>query len=356
MQEKILVLNVLKVFGLSALSFVVGILWTPFLTHFLYKYKMWRKTVRTEAADGSKTPLFAALHKDREINVPRMGGLLIWVTASFLALLFYFLAKFTSSPFLVKLNFLSRNQTWLPFVMMIAASVLGLCDDLFQIFEKGTYRGGGIGLTRRIGFILVIATAGAFWFYFKLDWRTIYIPGLENVFIDGWYIPLFIITTLATFSGGVIDGLDGLAGGTFAAMFAAFTGIAFFRNQIDLATFGGVILGAMLAFLWFNIPPARFYMGETGMMGLTIALTVMAFLTDSVVALPIIGLLLVVETGSVIIQFASKRWRQKKVFLIAPLHHHFEAKGWPAHKITMRFWVIGVVTAVIGMVIALFGR
>ena len=142
----------------------------------------------------------------------------------------------------------------------------------------------------------------------------------------------------------------------FASIFAAYGGIAFFRGQIDIAAFAGVILGALLAFLWFNIPPARFYMGESGILGLTTALTVVAFLTDSVLVLPVIGLILMAEVASDVIQFTSKKWRGKKVFLIAPLHHHFEALGWPPYKVTMRFWVISVVAAILGMAIALIGR
>ncbi|OHA01112.1 MAG: hypothetical protein A3H71_01225 [Candidatus Sungbacteria bacterium RIFCSPLOWO2_02_FULL_48_13b] len=354
--ERELILNVLKVFGLGAFSFVVAMAWTPLLTNFLYKHKMWRKAARITAADGSGTPIFHSLHKDKEVSTPRLGGLLIWVTTVVVALLFWAIPYAIDAPILHKLNFLSRDQTWLPLVSLIAAALLGLADDIFQINERGSYKGGGIGLTRRIVLILVIATAGALWFYFKLDWRTIYIPFLGSIYIDGWYIPLFIITTLATFSGGVIDGIDGLSGGTFASIFAAYGGIAFFQNQINLATFCVVVAGAILAFLWFNIPPARFYMSETGTMGLTVALTTVAFLTDSVAVLPIIGFLLVVESGSDIIQFASKRWRGKKVFLVAPVHHHFEALGWPGYKVTMRFWVIGVVVAIIGIVIALIGR
>ncbi|MBI2096638.1 MAG: phospho-N-acetylmuramoyl-pentapeptide-transferase [Candidatus Sungbacteria bacterium] len=354
--ERELILNVLKVFGLGAFSFVAAMAWTPILTNFLYKHRLWRKSARTMAADGSGTPIFHSLHKEKEVSTPRLGGLLIWLTAVLVALLFWVIALITSSPILDKLNFLSRNQTWLPFFMFVAAAGLGLADDLFQIYERGSYRGGGMGLARRIAFITLIAAAGAYWFYFKLDWRTIYIPFLGDFYIDGWYIPLFILVTLATFSGGVIDGIDGLSGGVFASIFAAYGGIAFFQGQIDLATFCIVTAGAILAFLWFNIPPARFYMSETGTMGLTVALTTVAFLTDSVAVLPIIGFLLVIESLSVIIQFASKRWRGKKIFLVAPIHHHFEARGWPGHKVTMRFWVVSVVFAIMGMVIALIGR
>lgn len=354
--ERELILSVMKVFGLAAFSFAVAVSWTPLLTNFLYTHKMWRKRARTMAADGNATPIFHSLHKEREVSTPRMGGLLIWITAVGVALLFWLIASTTDSAFFDKINFLSRNQTWLPLVIFVLASLLGLADDLFQIYEKGTYNGGGIGLTRRIAIILLISALGAWWFYFKLDWRTIYIPFYGNLFIDGWYIPLFIVTALATFSGGVIDGIDGLSGGVFASIFAAYAGIAFFQGQVDLAAFSAVITGAILAFLWFNIPPARFYMSETGTMGLTLALTTVAFLTDAVAVLPIIAFLLVIDSASVIIQFVSKRWRGKKVFLIAPLHHHFEAIGWPSYKVTMRFWVVSVVFALIGMVIALVGR
>ena len=350
------IVNVIKVFGLSALSFVIAILWTPFLTRYLYKYKLWRKEVRKNAPDGTKTPLFAALHKDRETSVPRFGGMLIWITTLAVALIFWLLAKFTAIPILDKINFLSRNQTWLPLFIMVAASLLGLADDLMQVFQKGSYVAGGIKFRHRLLVVFLIALSGALWFYYKLDWRTIYVPGLGDIFIGIWYIPLFIATMILLFSSSIVDGIDGFAGGVFAAIFAAYGGIAFFRGQIDLAAFSGVILGALLAFLWFNIPPARFYMGESGILGLTTSLTVIAFLTDSALALPIIGFILFAEVASDLIQFASKKFRGKKVFLIAPIHHHFEAIGWPPHKVTMRFWVIGVVTAIIGMAVALIGR
>ena len=350
------IINVIKVFGLSTLSFIVAILWTPLLTHYLYKYKLWRKDVRQFAPDGSKTPLFAKLHKDRETRVPRMGGMLIWITTAALALIIGAVALLTESSFWDKADFLSRNQTWLPLLTLVAASLLGFADDLMQVFRRGSYVAGGIRFRHRLLIVFLIALAGSLWFYYKLDWRSIYIPGYGDLFIGWWYIPLFIGVMILLFSSSIVDGIDGLSGGVFAATFAAYGGIAFFRGQIDLAAFAGVIVGVLLAFLWFNIPPARFYMGESGILGLTTSLTVLAFLTDSVFALPIIGLILMLEVASDLIQFASKRLRGKKVFLIAPIHHHFEAKGWPPYKVTMRFWVISAVTAILGMVVALIGR
>ena len=348
--------NVIKSFGLFAVSFTMAILFTPVLTHYMYKYRLWRKEVRQFSPDGSKTPLFAKLHKDRETRVPRLGGVLIWATTAVLAFLLWSITQFTHNPFWLKANFLSRNQTWLPLATLIAASLLGLADDLTQVWGKGSYIAGGIKFRHRLFAVFLIALAGAWWFYSKLGWRAIYIPGYGDLFIGLWYIPLFVGTMIVLFSSSVVDGIDGLAGGVFAAAFAAYGGIAFFRGQVDLAAFSAVILGAILAFLWFNIPPARFYMGESGILGLTTSLTVIAFLTNSAVVLPIIGFVLMLEVASDIIQFASKRLRGKKVFLIAPIHHHFEAKGWPPEKVTMRFWIISMVCALIGMAVALIGR
>lgn len=351
-----MILDILKVFGLSAFAFFFAFFITPFITRYLYKYKLWRKEVRTKSPDGSGTPIFAELHKEKEVGTPRMGGIIIWLSVLFIALLFWLLDYLTAYPLFEKLNFLSRGQTWLPLFTLVAAALVGFADDIFQVFGKGKYIAGGMTFTRRLVLIILIALVGAWWFYFKLETNGFFLPFYGEISL-GYLFPLFfILTMLATFSGGVIDGLDGLAGGVLASIFTAYAGIAFFQQQIDLAALSGVITGAILAFLWFNIPPARFYMGETGIMGLTTSLTVIAFLTDSVAVLPLIAFPLVLESASVIIQLASKRFRGKKVFLVAPIHHHFEAKGWPSHKVTMRFWVISVIFAVIGMVIALVGR
>jgi len=348
-------INVIKIFTLGALGFVVAFLMSPFLINFLYKHKLWKKEVRSKAIDGGGLPIFQKFHSEGETNIPRFGGILIWLTVLVLILFFFFLSRFTDIWWLKKLNFLSRNQTWLPLFTLISASLLGFTDDFLQVLGKGKYIGGGVSLKKRLLLVALIGLIGAWWFYFKLDWNSIHIPGNGDIFIGIWYIPIFVIVMLAVYSGGVIDGLDGLAGGSFASIFAAFSGIALFLGQNDIAAFCAVILGALLAFLWFNIPPARFYMGETGIMGLCATLTVIAFLTDSVLVLPIIGFLLVIESGSVIIQLLSKKFRKKKIFLASPLHLHFEGRGWPHYKVTMRFWIIGAVMAIIGIAIRLLG-
>ena len=348
-------IDVIKIFILGTLSFLLAFWLTPVLTHFLYKHKLWRKEVREKAIDGWELPIFQKFHTKGEINIPRLGGILIWVTVLILIFLFFWISRITDIWWLDKLNFLSRGQTWLPLFTLVAASLLGLADDILQIIGKGRYIGGGLGLKIRLILVGLIGLIGGLWFYYKLEWSTIYLPWVGDFWIGILYIPFFVLVMMAVYSGGVIDGLDGLAGGAFASIFAAFAGIALFRGQIDVAAFCAVILGALLAFLWFNIPPARFYMGETGMIGLCASLTVVVFLTDSVLVLPIIGFLLVVESGSVILQLLSKKFRRKKLFLAAPIHHHFEAKGWPHYKITMRFWVIGAVAAIIGITIRLLG-
>ena len=195
------------------------------------------------------------------------------------------------------------------------------------------------------------------WFFYKLGISSIHIPFAGEINLGVFIIPLFVIVALATFSGGVIDGIDGLSGGVLASIFAAYSAIAFANNQIDLAAFSGALTGAILAFLWFNIPPARFYMGETGIMGLTITLATIAFLTDSVLVLPIVALPLVITSGSVILQTLSKKFRKgKRIFRLAPIHHHFESMGWPSYKVTMRFWILSVVFAIVGIILAVISR
>lgn len=351
-----MILNILKVFGLAAFAFFLAISLTPILTHYLYKYQMWKKKARNEALGGGETPIFNQLHKEKEVGTPRMGGILIWSSTLIVALIFLIISKFFPSEITAKLNFLSRGQTWLPLFTLVAASLVGLIDDFLQIRGGGSYVAGGLSLSKRIAIVAIIGLIGGWWFYSKLGIDSLIIPFVGEVNLGIFLIPLFVLVMLAMFSGGVIDGIDGLSGGIFAAIFSAYAGIAFFQNQIDLAAFCAVLVGGILAFLWFNIPPARFYMGETGILGLTTALTVVAFLTKSALALLIISLPLLATSASVVIQLLSKKYLGRKIFTVAPVHHHFEAMGWPAYKVTMRYWVISVILAVIGMVIALVGK
>jgi phospho-N-acetylmuramoyl-pentapeptide-transferase len=351
----LLTFNVIKVLGISAIASLIAVLWGPFLIHFLYKRKLWKKSARVKAISGEDAVVFNTLHKERETSVPRMGGILIWVTTIFVVLFFYVLSLIFPYGIFGQLNFLSRSQTWLPLFTLIAASLVGLVDDMLVVSSLGGYIGGGLSFKKRLLIITAIGLIGGIWFYSKLGWDVISIPLVGHFPIGVLYVPLFAIVMVACWSGGIIDGLDGLAGGSFASIFGAFTIIAFSQGKVDLATFCAVITGTLFAFLWFNIPPAKFYMSEVGTVGLATTLSVVAFLTDSVAVLPIIAGLLVIEVGSVIVQLLSKKIRKKKIFLSTPIHHHFEAIGWPASKVTMRFWIVGIVLAIIGVVIKLLG-
>jgi len=353
MQLEFIIANVVRIFIMAALASALAVIWCPVLTNFLYKYKLWKKSARQKTISGESALVFNSLHKEKEVGTPRMGGLLIWVTVLFVTGIFWMLSLLFPGTALEKLNFFSRSQTWLPLFTLVVASLVGLLDDILVVSGAGKYIGGGISFKKRLIIVFLIGLIGACWFFYKLGWDAVYIPFLGSISIGFWYIPLFILVTIACWSGGIIDGLDGLSGGTFASIFGAFAVISFSLGRYDLAVFCAVITGAIFSFLWFNIPPARFYMGETGILGLTTVLAVIAFITDSLYVLPIIAGLLVIEVLSVIIQLLSKKFRHKKVFLSTPIHHHFEAIGWPAYKVTMRAWIIGIVLAIVGVAIRL---
>ncbi|MDP2932574.1 MAG: phospho-N-acetylmuramoyl-pentapeptide-transferase, partial [bacterium] len=327
--------ELIKIFLLAAGSFALAVVMTPVLTHYLYKYKLSQK-LRTQAWDGTSAEIYLSLHKGKE-GTPIMGGLLIWVTTAVLTLFFN----------------LSRSQTWLPLFVLVTTGFLGLVDDFLKVKGVGAVR----GLSTKLKFLsqFVIAALGAWWFYYKLDFSVIRIPaaglfGLPPELDLGWlYIPLFVLVVVfITNAVNLTDGLDGLAGGVAATSFGAFMIIAWIQQQFGIAAFCATIAGTLLAFLWFNIHPARFFMGDTGAFALGATLAVVAFLTQSVVVLPVIGLVFVVEALSSLLQRFSKRYFGRKIFLSAPLHHHLEAIGWPEAKITMRVWVLSVVFAMVG--------
>lgn len=345
-QDPILVQNVMKVLILTAISFAIAFLWSPLLTYILFKYRL-GKSIRTSGA-----PVYTKMHMKKE-GTPTMGGLLIWVTVLVLAVVFmlinFIFNNFTSNF----LNFLTRSETLLPLGVLVLTAIIGLIDDIMNVFKIGP-KGGGLRMKYKLLLYIAISVVGAWWFYYKLGWDIIHIPGVGDFNIGWWYIPLFIFILVATsFSVNEADGLDGLAGGILLICFGSYAVIAFVQGRVDLAAFCGVIAGAILAFLWFNIYPARFFMGDTGAMSLGTTLGIVAMLTNSVIVLPIIGLPLIIESGSVIIQMFSKKVFKRKIFISTPIHHHFEAKGWPETKVTMRFWVISLVSAAVGMVIAL---
>ncbi len=348
--------DVVKIMFSSVLAFVVGILCTPLLSHWLYKNSMWKKTSVAKTLDGKDATLTQAIHQDHVRKVPRMGGILVWGSVLITAVLLSLISSIADTELFQKISFLSRNQTWLTLGTLLIGGFVGAIDDYLVCRDTGTFVGGGLSLKARLAHVTLVSLFAGWWFYVKLGVTGITIPFFGTFTLGPLLIVLFVIVMLGLYSGGIIDGVDGLAGGLYTIMYGAYGAIAFYSGQIDLAAFCFAVAGALLAFLWFNIPPARFFLSETGSMGLSMALVVVAFLTNAVVVLPIIALPFVATTASVIIQLLSKKFRNgKKVFLVAPLHNHFQASGWPAYKVTMRYWVIGAMCAILGVIIALIG-
>jgi phospho-N-acetylmuramoyl-pentapeptide-transferase len=355
-----LTLSVIKVFAPAVISFFIGLIITPFLSHFFYRHRLWKQHSRKDNSTSEACDVisedFKKIHNENgELSTPRVGGMIIWLSVLLTIILVYVNSMVFGDTISQKLDFLSKNQTLLPLFALILASLIGLVDDLLQIKGNGHYA-DGISRKYRILVVLAIALAGAWWFAFKLGISGLYVPFIGEIEIGLLFIPFFVITMLGVFSGSVIDGIDGLAGGVMISAFGSYMVIAFINNQIDLAAFSAVIVGGLLAFLWFNIPPARFYMGETGMLGLTVTLSIVAFLTKQPLLLPIIAFpLFITSLSSSIQMFSKKFFNGYKVFKVAPLHHHFEALGWPSYKVTMRFWIVSVIFGFIGIIIAIVG-
>ena len=327
--------NLKMMLSLGFLGFVVTMLLTPLYTTIAYRRKWWKKQ-RTEAWGGGKAPVYQKLHAAKhKRNIPTMAGLI-------------FVASIAIITFGLNLN---RGQTWLPLAGLLAAAVIGLLDDLTNIKSTGGI--AGMAAKTKFGLYSLAIFIGGWWFYDKLDVDSIYLPGLGQWHIGWLIIPLFWLVVIATANAvNITDGLDGLAGGLLTSSFTAYAIIATAQGRFALAGLCLTIVGALLSYTWFNIHPARFLMGDVGSFALGTTLGVVAMLTDTVYLLPIIGFVYVMETGSVIINRTSRKLRNgKKVFLSSPIHHHFEAIGWPETKVTMRFWILGQIFTVIGLII-----
>ena len=289
-----------------------------------------------------------------------MGGMVVWASVALTVFVLAALGEFVPGSIFEKLNFLSRSQTWIPLSLLFGGSLIGLLDDLLEIRASESFS-KGLSLKARLVAVSALAAVAGYWFFDKLDVTQVGIPFGDPISLGWLIIPLFLALSLFIYASGVIDGIDGLAGGVFAIIFGAYAGVAFFQNQIDLAAFAASITGGILAFLWFNVPPARFYMSETGTMGLTAALAAVVFMTDTLgeghglLSFALVGLPLSATVFSNIIQVGSKKFFKKKVLRVAPLHHHFEAIGWPSYKVTMRYWIITAIAAIAGVAFALIG-
>lgn len=325
-------------FLLSVAAFLLAMFLTPIYTYFAYKYKFWKRQ-RSTSTTGEKLEVFTKLHANKfKRNIPTMAGLIFIVAIS-----------------LVTLFNLDRGQTWLPLAALVGGAIVGLLDDIINLRGNGT---GVAGLRSSLKFLMISALGIllGWWFFDRLGVSSLHIPFIGDWSIGWLIIPIFAFAVVATGNAvNISDGLDGLAGGLLSLSYGAFGVIALLQNQVYLAGFCFTVAGALLSYVWFNIHPARFFMGDVGSFSLGATLGVVAMLTNTLFLLPIIGALFVVEAGSSAIQIFSKKVFKRKVFLSAPVHHHLEAIGWPETKVTMRFWVIGAVTAFIGVFLALAG-
>lgn len=339
----------------AIVAFAIGIAVAPVLSHYLYKHRAWKKKAgKGRGIGGGGTPIFDELHKEREISTPRMGGILIWVAVLVTAFGSTLLGRLFGEPFST-LDFVTRSQTWLPLFALGLGALVGLVDDLLEVSESS----GGLPLRTRLLIVAAIAAFSGWWFYAKLAVDAVGIPFSTPLILGPLFIPFFILVALAVYAGGIIDGIDGLAGGVFGIVFMTYAGIAFSQDQLSLAAFCAAVSGAIFAFLWFNVPPARFYLSETGSMALTLALTVTAFSADTlgdgvgVFVLPILALPLTATVLSSALQVFWKMVFKRKLFKVAPMHHHFEALGWPPYKVTMRYWIITIIAGTLGLSLAL---
>ncbi len=332
--------TVIRILGLGFIGFLISIILTPVYTTAAYKWQWWKKP-RTTSVTGEVAKVFTKLHaKKHERHIPTMAGIIFVVAVTIVTIL---------------LN-LERTETWLPLAAFAGAGAIGLIDDIINIRGSGK---GVAGLPSKLKLLLttIVASIGGWFFFFKLDVSSIHIPFVGEWSLGLLIIPLFVFVVVATANAvNITDGLDGLAGGLTTIAFGVYALIAFLEGRYGIAGFCMTIVGGLLAYTWFNVFPARFFMGDIGSFALGTALGVIAMLTDTVTLLPIIGILFVAETGSVILQITSKKLRNgKKIFKVSPIHHHFEASGWPETKVTMRFWILGQVAGVLGLIIFVVG-
>lgn len=330
-----------KIFLVLLLSaMITGVLAVPFI-NLLYKLKFQRQ--REYAAEiGQPMALIDKLH-EKKVGTPAAGGLLVLFTAAVLGVVVY---QFTS----FKLN-------WTIGILAITFALYGLLgfyDDLRKFLERPSSGVWGIRARTKLVVQLLFGLLVGYMLYAFMDFSTIRLPFDYSIDLGVWYIP-FAALVIATMSNAfnITDGLDGLAGGLLIIALSAFMYLAVAFSTADVVVFIAILIGSLLAYLYFNIYPARFIMGDTGALALGAALAVIALMSHNVFVLPIVGGIFIIEMLSSMIQLISLKFRKKKVFLIAPLHHHFEALGWTETKVTMRFWLFGALFAFLGLWVAL---
>ncbi len=321
--------------ALSTLGFMMTVIWGGPLIRILRHFRI-GKLIRMDGPDRHMT----------KMGTPTMGGVMFLVPVTLITILM-------NAASLIGLDVLGRSVL-LPLIVMVVYGVLGMVDDWEGI--RGSRR--GLGMRARTKFILqvIFAVGIAFVLKYMLYVPEMFWPSVKEPFALGiWYIPVatFLIVGMSN-AVNFTDGLDGLAGLIAATAFAAYGGIALMQNQPFIARFCFSLVGALFGFLWFNIHPAELFMGDTGSLALGATLAVVALMTGQWLLLPVIAVIPVSETLSVVLQIAYfKLTKGKRLFKMAPLHHHFELLGWSEIQVVQRFWLVGLLFAMLGIALAL---
>jgi phospho-N-acetylmuramoyl-pentapeptide-transferase len=369
--------EIIKIIIFTIISFVIAFLWAPHLINLLTWMKFWKKKSRSLDTNGQELVVTKEFYKnEKDVHTPRAGGLLIWITVVGIALSFWMIFKISpENSTLQFLNFIDKRVTWIPLATLVFSAILGFIDDTMVTMEAGgNYHAGGLQLRQRVMIIAFISFLAGLWFHFKLtDLATgvnflhkVALPGFTldlkwfspafsifGLFVPaGWaLIPLTVVVVLSCWAGSVIDGFDGLAAGCFIPVYMAFAGIALYDSQYKMATFLMVTVGATVAYLWYNIAPAKFYMGDTGSTALLVTIAIVAILLNKIWLLPIAAIMMYVTMMSNVIQIFSKKVFKRKVFLAAPIHHHFEAIGIPRQTIVYRYWMVSAAGSLIALIL-----
>jgi phospho-N-acetylmuramoyl-pentapeptide-transferase len=344
--------------ALATVAFLLTVVWGRPLINYLHRHGYGKK-IRVEGPAGHQT----------KMGTPTMGGIMIIVPVVVITFVLN-LANFLSGvewgkTILRVFNFaegspLIGKSILVPMLSLIAFGLLGMRDDLQGIRGRNG-QGNGMMARFKASYQTILAILFALGLYFFLDLSSVAIPGItRKIDIGLLYIPIaaFIIIS-STNAVNLTDGLDGLAGSTAAIAFAAFGIIALLQGQFPLMSFCFTMVGALFAFLWYNSHPAQMFMGDTGALALGATLAIVALMTGQWLLLPVVGLVFVAETLSDIIQVSYFKWTRKRtgagkrVFKMAPLHHHFEMIGWSETHVVWRFFLISMLAGMLGVALAL---
>ncbi len=365
--------ELLKILGFLLCSCALAFAWAPILTHFLYRFKV---------AKGVKVELAIIEGQEDKANTPVMGGLLVIITVSVVTFLFNWTPSFT----------------YFPIGIMLFSAALGAVDDLLNIYGSkrrirslrhtlilirvhqssmtrlwlivtlpwaifkriallfGSHTGKGVYVHEKLLLQFIAGAMAAWWIYFKLGtaWHFLNIPFVGNVEMDWLIIPFIILVVMFTANAvNIADGMDGLAGGMLITTFGALTFVSGIMGFQELALLNATLVGSLIAYTYFNIKPARFMMGDVGSLGLGAILAVNALAIGENITLLLLGFMFYIEAFTVIIQLAGKYILKRKIFKMAPIHHHFELSGWSEEKTIMRFWLIHLIFVILGVWITL---